>query len=349
MKPKKIISPAAWNAKELSENPNWIYHLSDNELAELNTCLEKCRDIPTEDITRDTFPLHVLRKAIETQFSGQLEKGIGTLLIKGIDASQYSKHDLAKLLWGIGLYFGEAVSQSVAGERLHEVKDDGYDLQDPRARGTDTKAKLPFHSDPCDVAVLMGVYEAKSGGESQIVSSVAIHNAMLANYPTLLAHLYEPYYSMPLKVFSTQPRLYHKPIFAVEQGNFICNILRRVIDSAQALPDVPKMTAEQIESLDVFETLAESKALCHTFTLEPGDIWFSNGFVTLHSRTSFADYEDTDKKRLLFRLWLSTQNSRPLPESFRGVYHNIGAGEIRGGILPRELSDGGSLDDSEKV
>lgn len=336
MKHKKIISPAAWNAKELSKNPDWVYHLTENDLEELNICLAGCRGIPTEKITKNKFPLQQLKKTIETRLVGQLEDGVGTLLIRGIDREQYSKRDLAKLLWGMGLYFGEAVSQSIAGERLHEVKDDGYDLQDPRARGTNTKAKLPFHNDPCDVAVLMGVSPAKSGGESQIVSSVAIHNAMLENYPTLLALLYEPYYSMPLKVFSTQPKLYHKPIISVEQGGFVCNILRRVIDNAQALPNVPKMTAEQIEALNVFEALAQSKALCHTFTLEPGDIWFSNGFVTLHSRTSFEDYEDADKKRLLYRIWLSTQNSRPLPESFRGVYHNIGAGEIRGGILPRK-------------
>ena len=60
--------------------------------------------------------------------------------------------------------------------------------------------------------------------------------------------------------------------------------------------------------------------------------------MTLHSRTAFEDYESADKKRLLYRLWLSTKNSRPLPESFRAVYHNIGAGEIRGGVLPEKTS-----------
>lgn len=336
MKHKKIISPAAWNAKQLATNPDWVYHLTANDLEELNKCLAICRDIPTEKITKNKFPLQQLKTSIETRFTDQLENGIGTLLIKGIASDKYSKLDLAKLLWGIGLYFGTAVSQSVAGELLHQVKDDGYDLQDPRARGTNTKAKLPFHNDPCDVAVLMGVSSAQSGGDSQIVSSVAIHNAMLENYPNLLAQLYAPYYSEPLKVFATQPKLYHKPIISVQDGTFVCNILRRVIDNAQALPDVPQMTATQIEALDVFEELAQSKELCHTFKLEPGDIWFSNSFVTLHSRTAFEDYESADKKRLLYRLWLSTQNSRPLPESFRAVYHNIGAGEIRGGVLPEK-------------
>ena len=265
MKHKKIISPAAWNAKQLTTNPDWVYHLTANDLEELNKCLAICRDIPTEKITKNTFPLQQLKTSIETRFTDQLENGIGTLLIKGIASDKYSKLDFAKLLWGIGLYFGTAVSQSVAGELLHQVKDDGYDLQDPRARGTNTKAKLPFHNDPCDVAALMGVSSAKSGGDSQIVSSVAIHNAMLENYPNLLAQLYEPYYSEPLKVFATQPKLYHKPIISMQDGVFVCNILRRVIDNAQALPDVPQMTATQIEALDVFEELAQSEELCHTF------------------------------------------------------------------------------------
>ncbi len=324
--------PSAWTASSLKNNPDWTYHFTNTELAEIDHTLNIYKQNPDNA----DFLLPSLQNKF-TEFSAQLENGLGTVFVKGIPTEKYDDNDLALIFSGIGYYLGQSVSQSTKGEHLHQVKDDGYSFSDKRARGTNTSFKLWFHNDPCDVAGLMCVRKAHSGGESQIVSSVSIHNEMLKTAPELLKLLYEPYYFKRHNVNTTQALAYHaKPIMAYHQGKFICNILRPLIDQAQRLDDVPKMTHQQIAALDLLESLAQSEKLCVQFTLQPGDILFFNNFEILHSRLEFKDAEDIALKRCLHRLWLSTKTSRELPESFLPIYHDVRAGHYRGGILPEE-------------
>ena len=62
------------------------------------------------------------------------------------------------------------------------------------------------------------------------------------------------------------------------------------------------------------------------------DILFLNNWTTLHRRTAFEDFKETEKKRHLLRIWLSMPNSRPLNESFRANFGSVEAGSLRGGI-----------------
>ena len=59
--------------------------------------------------------------------------------------------------------------------------------------------------------------------------------------------------------------------------------------------------------------------------------------ATTHPVTSAPVMRDDDPrpqfKRLLYRLWLSTPDSRALPEGHEVLWRNIGAGQRRGGIL----------------
>ena len=65
---------------------------------------------------------------------------------------------------------------------------------------------------------------------------------------------------------------------------------------------------------------------------EPGDIQFLNNHLTLHTRTAFTDWDDTDQKRHLLRLWLSPPNSRQLAPGFEPFFTDISAGARRGGF-----------------
>ncbi|MCD6048359.1 MAG: TauD/TfdA family dioxygenase [Gammaproteobacteria bacterium] len=332
---KKIISAADWSAKDLNKHNDWIYQLSQAELAEINHAVKNCSEKNYSDISQKDFPLPLLSQVIQNKFLAQLENGIGTLLLRGINPAQYSLEELYKLFWGLGLYFGTAVSQSPAGELIHEIKDQGYKIGEAKARGTNTSAALEFHNDPCDVAALFCIQDAINGGESMLVSSVAIHNKMLQDCPELLAELYQPFYFRRHHMDTMQKIEYEcRPIFAIEQGFFACNLLRFLIDKAQELPDVPRLTAKQIQALDTFDAIAKDLSMHYKFTMQPGDISFVNNFVVLHGREAFADQEAIERKRLLLRLWLAVPNSRPLPDSYRISYHEIKAGAVRGGWLP---------------
>ena len=67
--------------------------------------------------------------------------------------------------------------------------------------------------------------------------------------------------------------------------------------------------------------------------LEPGDIQFLNSHVTYHARTEFEDDPRPERRRLLYRLWLSTPLSRALPDGHEVLWRSIAAGAPRGGIL----------------
>ena len=332
---EQLNIPAAWSRNQLVTCKDFIYTLSPAQLSEIDAALNYCKELSVERINKADFPLPTLSKTITDQFSDQLENGIGALLLKGLNIQNYNKSELEKIFWGLGLYFGTSVSQSVDGEKLHRVEDQGYKVGDKKARGTNSNIKLWFHNDVCDVAGLMCIRKASAGGESQIVSSASIHNKILQTNPELLEQLYQPYYFRRHNINTTlEHGFFSRPIFSSTQGQFACNILRPLIDRAQQLQAVPTMSEQQIKALDLFEKFAASEELCHTFFLDPGDILFLNSYVTLHSRQAFVDYENSSNKRLLLRLWLSAANSRPLPESYRIAYGEVTAGAIRGGIKP---------------
>ena len=67
---------------------------------------------------------------------------------------------------------------------------------------------------------------------------------------------------------------------------------------------------------------------------EPGDIQLLNNHVTYHSRTAIVDFEEPDRKRLVYRLWLSTPQNRELPASHDVLWGPTAAGAVRGGVTP---------------
>jgi hypothetical protein len=53
--------------------------------------------------------------------------------------------------------------------------------------------------------------------------------------------------------------------------------------------------------------------------LEPGDLQLLNSYVTLHDRTEYVDYPESERMRHMLRLWLAMPNARPLAPDF-GTY-----------------------------
>ena len=74
------------------------------------------------------------------------------------------------------------------------MRDEGFRLDDPRARGPNTRKRLTFHTDRCDVIAFMCLQQAMSGGENDILSSAALYNEVRRRRPDLLAELMPPYY-----------------------------------------------------------------------------------------------------------------------------------------------------------
>lgn len=74
----------------------------------------------------------------------------------------------------------------------------------------------------------------------------------------------------------------------------------------------------EVEAFDLVDSILNDKDIRIDMTLEPGDIQFANNYLIFHSRTSFEDYEEVERRRHLFRLWLKMPNARELAPDFPG-------------------------------
>lgn len=281
---------------------------------------------------RTDFPLPGLQEKLAA-IGREVENGRGFALLRGLPVEAFAESDLRLVFWGLGMHLGIPMSQSKNGEFMAEVRDIGVKLYQPDTRAYRSAGRLRFHMDRCDILALLCVREPISGGTSRIVSSAQIHNAILDRRPDLLEVLYGPFYfSRQGEEVGDEKRWFPLPVYAQQDGCFTSEFSQSFIDSAQRFPEVPRLTQEQREAIELVAGLADE--LSYDMQLQRGDIQLLNNHVTYHSRTDYKDHEEPERKRLLLRLWLCTPSSRPLPESHKTNWYSISGGSVRGGVPP---------------
>ena len=341
-----ITGPAAWLGEELGRRTDWIRPFSSEEIGELDAALRggAARGLAWREITRADFPLPRLSRAL-ADVAEELEHGRGVVLLRGLPVARYSEDDLRRLYWGIGAHLGSARHQNAHGELIGEVRDevrlygavDEPAVQKKAGEPVTSRHKarsngpLRFHTDRCDVVALLCVRRARAGGISRVVSTVSIHNAMLARRPDLDALLWQDYHrTREGEEVGGERSVYAMPVFAMRDGRFTSQYSRTFVEAAQRVPGIPGLTRAQDEALDMLAELAQE--LCYEMALEPGDIQLLNNHVIYHGRAAYEDDPGADGDRLLLRLWLSMPNSRPLPEGFEVLWGATAGGVPRGGI-----------------
>jgi len=326
-----VNHPSLWRGEELVGRTDWQILLTGLEIEELQTAAERLLQQPVESIEPAGIELPLLGPRLK-QIGHDLEHGCGAAWLRGLPAD-LDQALLERIFWVVALHLGTPLSQSAEGERLFSVADKGYASDDPRTRGPNTNRKLSYHTDRCDVIGFCCHRQAKSGGENRIVSSMALYNEILKQRPDLLAVLCEPFYYLRHTVDGGNDKPWcQQRVFSFCEGHFAANLLRVLINRAHAHPDLPDLTAQQVEALDLVETLADEPHLHCSFRQEPGDLFFVNNWVNLHRRTEFEDWPEPDRRRHILRIWLSMPNSRPLDPLFADNYGSVEAGALRGGM-----------------
>lgn len=344
--PEKFTGQSAWLGREMqAREQEWLYTLSDKDIAELERAaryyLSLGRDIG--EITADDFPLSNFATHF-AQLSDKLLNGIGVEVIRGLPVNTYSQEMAATIFCGIGAHLGAARSQNAAGHILGHVRDVGVDPNDPNVRIYQTNARQSFHTDSADVVALLCLKDAKEGGDSLLVSAETIYNEMRSSRPDLLLLLFDPIATdrrgeVPegMKPYVTIPP------FSWHDGRLTVFYQRQYIDSAQRFPEAMRLTPEHVEALDYFDELANDPDLHIKMRLVPGDMQFVYNHSQLHDRTGYLDWPEPEKRRHLFRLWLSIAGDRELPECFTQRYGSITVGD-RGGIITSATHLHASLD-----
>lgn len=351
MSPRQpLTGPSVWLGRDMANSRTWLRELDDRVLEEIDIALEavKQRDLRWDQVRREDFATPAIVALME-DVAEELENGSGIVKIRTLPVEKYSDAELRQIYFGLGSVLGQPVFQNSRGELMRDIRDEGGDLgkrygqiETKDGKGpflssyarTLSNGKLRFHTDRTDVVGLLCVRQAAAGGISKLVSTGAIHNALLERRPDILETLFADFWRSRLGEESDKAEaVYPLPIFGLREGKLTSHYSLTYIEAAQMVPDVPKLTPLQKEAIELLMATAEE--LCFEMVLEPGDIQFINSHVTYHGRTEFTDDPTQRKDRLLLRLWLSMPNCRALPAGHEVLWGNIEAGERRGGIGQR--------------
>ena len=333
--PGPIGGPAAWTGPEMDARRDWIHHLSAAELTEIDAAIRShvAAGRAMGDISPATFALPTLAKTLAGLLD-QVLHGRGFVMLRGFPVARYGNAESAIAYLGIGAHLGSFRSQNAKGHLLGHVYDLGLDIGKPTTRYYQTNRELEYHTDSCDIVGLLCLKTSKAGGESRLVSSVTLHDTMLARRPDLWRALFNPF---PTDRRGEVPPgampWFELPVFNWHKGALSTIYSGQYIRSAQVnFPAARRLTKLEHEALDYFDALSNDPALNLTMEFKPGDMQFVHNHQLLHSRTDFEDWPEPEKRRHLLRLWLAPAGARELPPAYAQRYGSIAPGN-RGGII----------------
>ena len=323
---------SVWNGESLEADQGWRYRMTAAEIDELAaaTASAKARGLEVGQFDRDEFPLPLLGPRIDAMVE-QVENGRGVAMLHGLPVNDYDEASLRLMYWGFGVHAGYLISQNSKGQQLAEVTDRGNEYGNRNTRGFSTNAELLPHVDTSDMTALLCVRDALEGGESRVVSSTAVYNAILAEHPEHLDVLYRGFYNDLRGEGPTGKidELTHAPIpvYSYHAGRVSCSLNTRMIENAATKRGIP-LTTEEKTALGFIREVTLRDELSHWFRLQPGDIQMVSNHSVFHSRSSFVDHDDSSMRRCLYRLWLNLRAGRPLAANLADRY-NTGP---RGGV-----------------
>lgn len=289
--------PAVWRGNEQASGNDWIIHLSDSQIVELDKVVGsiRSRGLELEDATRADFSLPALVSTLE-DVKHELERGRGFVLIRGLPVGRYTPAELGTIFWGIGAYLGIGVAQSAEGDRLGHVVDRGQTERYYTAGGP-----IEFHMDPVDVVGLLCLRTAVEGGLSRIASSLAIHNVILEERPDLLEVLYTGFHCSR-RGHGERVTEQRVPIYA--QGGTGMESYFLPITIRQAEEEGYPLAEHEQEAIEYLTSVASRPGIYLDMDFRPGDMQFLNNRVIFHARTAYRDSTDPALRRHLLRLWL---------------------------------------------
>lgn len=313
--PTPFSGPALWTGPELADpgltDPEqWQTRLSDTVLAEIDTALRETRrrDLTLLRLTAADFPLPGLGAEL-ARLSGVLEHGRGFAVVRGLPVDRLGETAASTVLWGIGRHLGRPVPQNADGLVLGHVRDTGRGLGDPAVRGYQTREALPFHTDPTDLLALLTLRTPRTGGRVSLVSSAAVHNAVVDLRPDLAGRLYGTYhFDRRGEHAPGEPPCTKAPLVSRREGPAGAPGMRYnrcYLESAQRFPEVPRLEPADRELFDLIDSVAASPEHRLDLDLRAGDLLLLNTHRVMHARTAFEDHGPPERARHLLRLWLA--------------------------------------------
>jgi hypothetical protein len=332
--PGPIGGRLAWHSADLAAD-QWIHRLTEEEVTELEAAAAstKAQGIDILDIRKDHFPIPLVSKKVETLRADMMDR-FGFGYMRGLPVHRYDRETVMRIYFGLAVHIGDVVPQNRNGHMIGHVIDIGTPVDDYNKRLTQTSAGLSFHSDSCDVVGLVCLHAAMTGGESALCSAIAVHDEMMRRAPHLCRALYQPVtVDRRGEVPEGKMPWMRIPVFMWQNDTFTGYApLQEYVRSAKRFEEAVHNTPEQDEALDLFFSICGDPEFAARIPFEPGDFQFVHNHVVFHSRTSFRDWPEAEKKRHLMRIWISLPDGRDLHPAIAERWIHIARGAVRGGV-----------------
>ena len=290
--------------KSLGNKPeNFIVRLTSKTIDELKRNRKELKNL-------DKSNLPELKNEINELKITKILHGVGLVIIDGKCFTDFSDEEVIEIYRNICKTLGTLLTQNIKNEELVKVQYEKKSMQHG-GRYHQSKEGGSFHTDSPhweQVPDFVGLYcinPAKRGGESKFVSVYSVHNKMLKEHKHFLEMLYEQFHFDKRRgeYEPDKPLTSIKPIFAYDGNQLKCRYIRDYLNDGHKIQNIP-LSKEQIEALDIFEKIIHDENLAITYGLQQNDMVFFNNDRVMHGRTSFEDFEDEEKKRLMIRTWI---------------------------------------------
>ena len=290
-----------WDKYTISNLENFNVKISNNAIDELKNNRNFL------DNLEYSFP--ILQKEISDFKKKFLIEGIGFFVIDGKCFIDFSEEEMLEIYRIVCKTLGSLYVQNNKNEKLVLVQDQGKSML-TGGRYHQTKEGGSLHTDSPQwekVPDFIGMYcvrAAKKGGESKFVSAYTVHNKMLKEHKDFLEILYHQFYFDKRGEFELDesPTVF-EPIFTYNNGQLKCRYLRNYISDGHKIQNT-SLSKEQTKALDLLDEIINEGNLAVSYNLKQNDIIFFNNNRVIHGRTSFEDFEDFKKKRLMIRTWI---------------------------------------------
>ncbi|MFT7533978.1 MAG: hypothetical protein ACI9FD_005022 [Gammaproteobacteria bacterium] len=334
-----VIGPSVWNRDEISADPGWIYHLSDQTLVEIKLNLTQldAGSINYKQVNPNLFPLPSFTLQAEA-IGRQIGSGRGIAKLTGLDIANYSLAEAKLIYSGICNHIGVTVSQSHLGDYIGEVMDFRNSADDRRYHNG---GEFIMHRDPtCDASGLLSIRRSMQGGHSRLMSASTLHNTLLENYPDLMETIYRGFQYRRTTPDRGATDLYTSnriPVFDfTESGEFMSHYIPYFSEYYQKRDELAADHIEVKAQDAIKDVLWNRPHLYLENMMEPGDMQFSSNRIALHARTDYTDWPEIERARLLLRVWLQLPYLSTVPAHMQ-MFEN------------RDRMDGGIANSSARI
>ncbi len=270
----------------------------------INQLIEKRELLSTADIDNFSF-----LKSVIFDFKKMLISGIGFIIIDGTCFEKFSKEEVGMIYQIFAKFLGELYVQNIKKEKLVLIKNEGKSMK-TGGRYHQTKEGGSYHTDSPqwknvpDIIGLCCINPAKTGGTSKFISAYTVHNLFLQKNSQLLEVLYNKFYfDKRGEVENNEEPTIFEPIMQFKDNKLLFRYLRNYIDSGHKIQNKP-LTDKQESSLKLLDEILSEENIVISYDLKKFDMTFFNNHRVVHGRTSFEDFEEEEKKRLMIRAWI---------------------------------------------